>query len=190
MNASHCSVEYCFHWLWYGMGIFAVYHSPASLSDIISLLFLSSQESTYLLQQRRVSNSTQIHPDRAIHPTPFPFPVPILSISLPTAQTRHPPPTRSRNSRAVVTFGPTVREVDADAVADGDTSSRAVDGPGVWASASSSSASARTCDRWKTWPQAKLIRISCSGWGLGVSLCTMDKRMKCMVVVAGLGSYR
>lgn len=62
MNASHCSVEYCFHWLWYGYGYLRSisqssqsvgHHKPVCSSYL-------PRKNTYLLQQRRVSNSTQL----------------------------------------------------------------------------------------------------------------------------------
>lgn len=79
------------------------------------------------------------------------------------AQIRQPSPILSRNNRAVVTLGPTVREVLVEG-----PSSKGDEDRGVWSAFRSGlpvsdcgrDASECRCDRWKAWPQAKPMRIS------------------------------
>src|SRR5699024_790124 len=107
------------------------------------------QLSNYIFPQPHEPKSLPNHAQPK--PKPFPFvvqspgpsppPISIASISFVTAQIRHPSPTRSLRSRAVVTFGPTVRDV----LAKDPSSSVGVEGRGVCACDCESEAC--TCER-------------------------------------------
>ena len=89
----------------------------------------------------------------------------MASMSLAKAQIRHLPPIRSLRSRAVVTLGPTVQEVDNEGSSNVGVRKEGND-LGVWLAEELSSAagvgSGCTWDIWNMWPQAKPIRTSFS----------------------------
>ena len=140
--------------------------SPKLLNHQVSRCYQSFQTSNHK-NRDPIKHPFHLPTNSPSFPPPLLSPIPIPSIPLVTAQTLHPSPTRSLSSRAVVTLGPTVWEVVAC-----DNSSIGVVGLGVWvgewdceAEFDCDGEGGWTCDRWKTWPQAKPIRISFSTSG-------------------------
>lgn len=85
-----------------------------------------------------------------------------FSTCRPKAQIRHPSPILSLSKRAVVTFGPTVRDMDGSSIVVVVAGRGRGGGEGSGGSSAVGSGWAWTWDRWKTWPQAKPMRVSFS----------------------------